>query len=81
MIDPAKTPPPGFDQLSVDEQIVYLQGLWDRISADPSKVPIPDWHRDVLRDRLRGLAAHPEDAEPWPVVRERLERRLRGAGG
>ena len=81
MIDPVKIPPPGFDQLSVDEQIIYVQELWDRISADPDQVPIPDWHREVIRERLERLAQNPEPAEPWPVVRERLERKLRGDVG
>ena len=26
-------PPPGFDDLSVDEQIDFVQSLWDRIAA------------------------------------------------
>jgi len=37
-------PPPGFDALTVDEQIDYLQSLWDRIAAKPEQVPVPDWH-------------------------------------
>jgi hypothetical protein len=27
------TPPQGFDDLSVDEQIDFVQSLWDRIAA------------------------------------------------
>lgn len=27
------TPPPGFDDLPVDEQIDFVQSLWDRIAA------------------------------------------------
>jgi hypothetical protein len=26
-------PPPGFDDLSVDEKLDYLQSLWERIAA------------------------------------------------
>jgi putative addiction module component (TIGR02574 family) len=48
-------PPPGFDALSVDEQIDYVQSLWDHIAARPEDVPVPDWHREVLAERL---AAH-----------------------
>ena len=48
-------PPPGFDALSVDEQIDYVQSLWDHIAARPEDVPVPDWHREILAERL---AAH-----------------------
>lgn len=45
-------PPPGFDSLSVDEQIDYVQSLWDHIAARPEDVPVPDWHRKTLAERL-----------------------------
>lgn len=45
-------PPPGFDELSIEEQIEYAGDLWDYVTADPDKVPVPDWHKEVLAERL-----------------------------
>src|SRR2546421_12008768 len=45
-------PPPGFDALSVQEQIDYVQSLWDHIAARPEQVPVPDWHREIIAQRL-----------------------------
>ncbi len=56
-------PPPGFDSLSVDEQIAYVQSLWDHIAARPEDVPVPDWHREVLAERL---AAHEASKDQRP---------------
>ena len=53
-------PPPGFDDLPVEDQIEYVQSLWDRIAAKPDQVPVPDWHRQVLDKRL---AAHEANSE------------------
>ena len=39
MTNPVPLPPPGFDDLSVDEQIEYVQSLWNRIAASPEQVP------------------------------------------
>jgi hypothetical protein len=39
MAKPVPLPPPGFDDLSVDEKIDYLQSLWDRIAATPGTIP------------------------------------------
>ena len=45
-------PPPGFDGLSSAEQIEYVQALWDRIASRPNQVDIPDWHLEILEERL-----------------------------
>ncbi len=78
MSEPAQTPPPGFDRLSIEERIDYVQALWDQVSSDPSTVSVPEWHRDVLDKRMERQRTDPEKGNPWPVVRERLERQLRG---
>lgn len=70
-------PPPGFDDLSVDEQIAYVESLWDRIAATPEQVPVPEWHREVLDERLKDDEANPEAGATWDVVRERLRDNLR----
>jgi len=71
-------PPPGFDNLSVDEQVEYVQSLWERISARPEDVAVPDWHRAVIRERLAQLEANPQAGRSWSEVRDDLLRRLRG---
>lgn len=45
-------PPPGFDELSTDEQIEYLQDLWDCITSREDDVSIPEWHMEILEERL-----------------------------
>ena len=77
MPKPVAIPPPGFDQLTVEEQIDYVQLLWERIAATPDRVPVPDWHREVLDERLKDLEANPDTGESWDVVRERLRDKLR----
>jgi len=49
------TPPPEFDKLPVAEQIDYVQSLWDRIAASPEQVPVPEWHKRVIRERPRKI--------------------------
>ena len=73
-------PPPGFDELPVDEQIDYVQSLWDRIAADPEEVPLPEWHRKVLAERLCELAENPANGDAWPSVRDRIRAKLGSAG-
>jgi len=58
-------PPPGFDALSVDEQIDYVQSLWDHIAARPEDVPVPDSHREILAERLAAHRANNDRGKDW----------------
>ena len=69
--------PPGFDKLPVDQQIDYVQSLWDRIAASPEQVPMPEWHQRIIRERLEAYTANPAAGRPWSEVRTDIEKKLR----
>ncbi len=69
-------PPPGFDDLSVDDQIDYIQSLWDRIVAEPNQVPVPDWHRQVIRQRMADQENSPSEGQPWEEIRDEIRNKL-----
>ena len=69
--------PPGFDDLSVEEQIDFVQSLWDKIAASPEQVPVPEWHRQIIRERLEAYRANPTAGRLWTDVRTDIERKLR----
>jgi putative addiction module component (TIGR02574 family) len=51
--------------------------LWDRIAATPDQVRVPEWHREVLDERLKDDEANRDAGESWDVVRDRLRHKLR----
>jgi putative addiction module component (TIGR02574 family) len=65
-------PPAGFDDLSVEEQLEYVEALWDRIAAHPVSVPVPDWHRRLIKERLEADSS----SRPWADVRRDVEEKL-----
>ena len=69
-------PPPGFDDLPIEDQIDYVQSLWDRIAAKPDQIPVPEWHRQVLHERLAAYQANPEAAKAWEEVRDEIRSKL-----
>lgn len=69
-------PPEGFDELTVEEKIDYIQSLWDRIAATPDTVPVPEWHKRVLDERLAAHQADPLAGTPWEEARDAIERKL-----
>ena len=70
------SPPPGFDDLPVEERIDFVQSLWDRIAATPEQVPVPDWHRRIIRERLEAYRTNPT-GRPWADVRTEIADKLR----
>ena len=73
---PIPLPPPGFDDLSIDEKIDYLQSLWDRIAATPETLPVPDWHREIIDERVKEPDVDPDAGDDWAVVQERLRKKF-----
>ena len=77
MADSPSIPPPGFDDLSVEDKIQYVSSLWDRIAAKQDEVPVPDWHHKVIVERLQEYQASPDEGKPWKEVRKQVDRALR----
>ncbi len=76
MVAPAM-PPPGFDDLSLEEKLDYIHALWARFTSDTEEVPIPEWHREVIVERLAAADRGEGSARSWQAVRQDLHARLR----
>jgi len=70
-------PPPGFDELSLEDQIEYVQELWDKITSRQEPVSVPDWHLEILKERL--AREDPEEGTPLEEFeKELLEQLMKG---
>ena len=77
MARPLPFPPPGFDDLSADEKIDYVQDLWDRIATEPDDLPLLDWHLQIVEERLAAHRDHPEQVVTWEEAETEILSRLR----
>ena len=77
MANKIPNPPLGFDELSVEEKLDYVQSLWDRIAAEPVAVPVPGWHLQVIEERLNQSQSAPRAGRSWDEFREELREKLR----
>jgi hypothetical protein len=59
-------PPTGFDDLSVDDQVDYLNGLGDHIASRSGRVPVAERH----------WRSHEERSEVYPDAALALEKNL-----
>ena len=58
--------------LPAQERIELVVELWDSLA--PGEIPVPDWQRDLIRERLAALEdLLPEERSvPWEAVRKRI---------
>ena len=58
------------DAMPMDEKLALSEALWRSIASASDGLPVPQWHKDVLDERLQGEAV---DTDDWQVVRRRIE--------
>ena len=54
------------------ERIQLIEDAWESLAASPEGVPVPDWHRELLEERL----ADPTEVgvHTWDEVKARVRR-------
>lgn len=62
-------------RLTPAEKLQLVEKLWDEIAASDDKLPIPDWHRQILNEDEAHYQVNPTEGLPWPEVKARLLRK------
>lgn len=60
----------GIDSWSVEDRLRLIGEIWDSLEGEPTEMP--EWHRQVLDQRLADANANPTSFVPWEEVRDRL---------
>jgi len=72
-------PPPGFDDLSIDEQIEYVSKLEKRIKSLPDDLPVSDEDMKIIEEQLAECEKNGFEGIPWEEVeRELIEQLIKG---
>jgi putative addiction module component (TIGR02574 family) len=62
-------------ELSAQERLELAEALWHSLADEaPDQVPIPDWHRELLDERLAAMDSSGEKGEPWEQVLANIKR-------
>ena len=68
----------GIARLSVEERLVLVEDLRDRIAQESAATPLTDAQRAELDRRLAEHEADPDDVVPWREVKASIAARLKG---
>jgi len=66
---------PEIDELSIAEKILFVEDLWDTISADDAEVPVPESHRAELDRRLEAYRRRPRALLSLEELQANIEER------
>jgi hypothetical protein len=62
------------EQMSLEEQLQAMELLWASLSRTQNAVPSPDWHGDVLAERMAKIERGEGEFLSIAQLRERLDK-------
>lgn len=64
------------ESMSVAEKLALMERLWEDLSRRPEDVPSPQWHGDVLAERIAAVREGRTNFLDWDGAKRRLRERL-----
>jgi hypothetical protein len=62
--------------MSVAEKLALMESLWEDLSRRPETIPSPQWHGDVLAERIAAVREGRTNFVDWNDAKRRLRERL-----
>ncbi len=66
---------PEIANLTTPEKILFVEDLWDSISADETSIPVPESHKTELDARIKRYASNPGALLSLDDLRTRIEKK------
>ena len=63
-------------EMTLPSKMELLEALWDDLSRAPDQLESPEWHKDILEDRRRGLQSGEETLTDWEAAKQDIRRRV-----
>ena len=64
----------GISRLSVDERLELIGAIWDSIANSEPQPQLPDWHRNILNERLAQAEQNPDASIRWEDLKTELRK-------
>jgi putative addiction module component (TIGR02574 family) len=65
------------EKMSLPERLQTMELLWASLASTPESVPSPDWHREVLAERMAKIERGEAEFLTVPELKERLQKPAR----
>jgi len=62
-------------QLPLAEKLQIMEAIWEDLRAQAERVPVPQWHRDLLDERRKAAEEGREELFDWDSIKDWLPSR------
>ena len=63
--------------MPLPEKLALFETLWAEISSDPQNIEIPQWHKDILDERLQAVERGDVEVIDWEIAKEKIREMIR----
>jgi hypothetical protein len=60
------------DQLNTEEKIFAMERLWDDLCHHAESVKTPEWHKTVLKERMKLVESGQAEYSDWISAKSRI---------
>ena len=64
-------------QMPFPEKLALLESLWIELSSEPDQIDIPQWHKDILDERMREAESGSVEIIDWEVAKQQIRQMIR----
>ena len=64
------------ESMTLTEKLALMERLWSDLSRCPEDVPSPEWHGEVLAERIVAVREGRMEFVDWDAAKKRLRDRL-----
>jgi hypothetical protein len=64
-------------QMPFPEKLALLEVLWIELSSEPDQIDIPQWHKDILDERMREAESGSVEIIDWEVAKQQIKKMIR----
>jgi putative addiction module component (TIGR02574 family) len=64
-------------QMPLPDRLALLEALWTDLSSEPEQVEIPQWHKDILDERLQATERGDVEIIDWEMAKEQIRNLIR----
>jgi hypothetical protein len=64
-------------QMPLPEKLALFEMLWAELSSEPEQIAIPQWHKDILDERLQSDERGETEVIDWEVAKTQIRDMIR----
>lgn len=64
-------------QMPLAEKLALFETLWSELSSEPGQVEIPQWHKEILDERLQAAERGEIEVIDWQVAKAQIRDMIR----